>query len=63
MVERIENAIVSLESKMATKLDRIEELLDCLEAVSNSPADVPYEMVSASLYLRDRKHVPFFNKF
>ena len=33
MVERIEDAIVSLESKMATKLDRIEERLDRLEAV------------------------------
>lgn len=49
MVERIEDAIVSLESKMASKLDRIEEHLDCLEAVSNSPADVPSEIVSASL--------------
>ena len=37
MVERIEDAIVSLESKMASKLDRIEECLDRLEAVSNSP--------------------------
>ena len=58
MVERIEDAIVSLESKMATKLDRIEERLDHLEAVSNSPADVPCEIVSASLYLRNRKPVP-----
>jgi len=63
MVERIEDAILSLESKMATKLDRIEERLDRLEMVSNSPADVPCEMVSASLYLRNRKHVPFFNEF
>ena len=63
MVERKADAILSLESKMATKLERIEERLDHLEMVSNSPADVPYEMVSASLYLRNRKHVPFFNKF
>ena len=49
MVERIEDSIVSLESKMAAKLDRIEERLDRLEAVSNSPAHVPCEIVSVSL--------------
>lgn len=58
MVERIEDSIASLESKMAAKLDRIEERLDHLEAVSNSPTDVPCEIVSASLYLRNRKQVP-----
>ena len=45
MIERIEDSIVSLGSKMAAKLDRI----DHLEVVSNSPADVPCEIVSASL--------------
>lgn len=49
MVERIEDVIVLFESKMVSKLDRIEEYFDCLEVVLNSLVDVFFEIVSVSL--------------
>lgn len=47
MVAEVEDAIVSLEGRMAATLERIEEPLDHLEAVPNNSTLIPYEMVSA----------------
>lgn len=44
MVEKVEKVIVSLEGRMTASLERIEERLDRLEAVSNNPAPIPCEM-------------------
>lgn len=46
MVEKVEKVIVSLEGRMTASLERIEERLDRLEAVSNNPAPIPCEMVN-----------------
>lgn len=46
MVEKVEEAIISMEDKMAATLERIEKRLDRLEAVSTNPAPILCELVS-----------------
>ena len=54
MVEKVEDAITSMDEKMSASLARIEERLTFLEAKTNYPAPIPYEtceMVSVKFCL------------
>ncbi|KAJ7377181.1 hypothetical protein OS493_030381 [Desmophyllum pertusum] len=48
MVEKVEEAIISMEDKMAATLERIEKRLDRLEAVSTNPAPILCELSSTN---------------
>ena len=43
MVDKVESALLLMESRMSAKLDRIEERLDLLEASSTQPASMTSE--------------------